>query len=236
MEKVMAENVMENIGENLEKLKIKIYDILGIDITEAATLWPEIGAIFEGISMIANASNTKKLHDALRALSKNENIEKSLNELYGYVSNEERALYVSTAFRKIILSNSKIAAAIIGLMLGEIKLENREFNNDDAILFNALETMTDFDIRNFKSIMEGDFIATDNTGRQYFDVSLFPDDKREDYLLTLTFGERNRILSSFHQTLKDGKIQFSTFYQTNKFSDILLKYINKVNQIINYGI
>ena len=104
------------------------------------------------------------------------------------------------------------------------------------ILFNALEYMTDFDIRNFKELIEGNFIATDDTGQQYFDVSLFPDDKREDYLLTLTFGERHRILSSIHQTLKDGTIQFSTFYQTNKFSDILLKYINKVNQILNYGI
>ena len=232
----MVENVLENAGGNLEKLKTKIYNILGIDLTEAATLLPEIGTAFEGISMIANASNTKKLHDALKSLSKNENVEKSINELYNYVSNEERALYVSTAFRKIILSNSKIAAAIIGFMLGEIKSANREFNNDDIILFNALENMTDFDIRNFKNIMKGDYIVKDDNETRYFKVNLFPEDKVKDYVDTLKFGEKYRLFSSISPILEDGNLKISTFYQPEEIDNTLLEYLNKVNQILNYGI
>ena len=222
--------------DKLNKLIIKINQLLGIDLPNDAECIPDLGQFVQAANILNKAINNKKLYTAWKCLAKDENVEKSINELYNYVDNEERAFYVADCFRKIAWSNSKIAASIIGLILGEIKLENREFSNEDVILFNALEYMTDFDIRNFKELIEGNFIATDDTGQQYFDVSLFPDDKREDYLLTLTFGERHRILSSIHQTLKDGTIQFSTFYQTNKFSDILLKYINKVNQILNYGI
>lgn len=232
----MAENVIEKAGENLEKIKIKIYTILGIDITEVATLLPRMGTVFEGISMIANASNTKKLHDALRALSKNENVEKSINELYNYISNEERALYVSTAFRKIILSNSKIAAAIIGFMLGEIKSENREFNNEDIILFNALESMTDFDIRSFKEIMEKQDTIKDNAEEQYFDETTFPEEKKKEYIEILMFCEKYRLFSFVSSIVVGQELKMGIFYKPRSVATTLLEYINKIKGILYYGL
>ena len=233
---VMVENMMENAKGNLEQLKTKIYDILGIDVIEVATLLPGAGTAFEGILMLANASNTKKLHDALKALSKNENVEKSINELYNYVSNEERALYVSTAFRKIILSNSKIAAAIIGLMLGEIKSENREFNNEDIILFNALESMTDFDIRNLKEIMEKQVMVKDNGGEQYFDETKFPENKKKEYIETLMFCEKYRLFSSASTIFVGEALKMGIFYQPRSVAITLLEYINKIKGILYYGL
>lgn len=229
----MVENMMENVAENLEKLKTKVYDILGIDVTEAAEIIPGIGSYVEVINMIANASNTKKLNDALRALSKNENVEKSLNELYGYVSNEERALYVSTAFRKIILANSKIAATIIGLMLGEIKSENREFNNDDVILFNALETMTDFDIRNFKELMENDYL-NDDIGIRYFDTSKFVGKEQKAFNELLGFCEKNRLFSLSTNSMENDSVFFGMEYAPKPIAFRLLTYINQVKQILEY--
>lgn len=222
-------------SEKFNGLVSKITQFLESDFLNDAECIPYFGEFVQAANVLNKTINNKKLYAAWRCFAEDENIEKSVNELYNYVNNEERAFYVADCFRKIAWSNSKIAASIIGLMLGEIKSANREFSYDDVVLFNALEYMTDFDIRNFKSIMEGNFIATDDVGRKYFDVSLFPDDKREDYLLTLTFGERHRILSSIQQALKGKTVQFSTFYTTNKFSAVLLKYINKVNQILNYG-
>ena len=229
----MVENMMENVAENLEKLKTKVYDILGIDVTEAAEIIPGIGSYVEVINVIANASNTKKLNDALRALSKNENVEKSLNELYGYVSNEERALYVSTAFRKIILANSKIAATIIGLMLGEIKSENREFNNDDVILFNALETMTDFDIRNFKELMENDYL-NDDIGIRYFDTSKFVGKEQKAFNELLGFCEKNRLFSLSTNSMENDSVFFGMEYAPKPIAFRLLTYINQVKQILEY--
>lgn len=69
--------------------------------------------IYDAIVSVSNAANVIKLSCALKCLDEDLNVEKSINELYNYVSNPDRAFYVSTSFRKIILSNSTIAASII---------------------------------------------------------------------------------------------------------------------------
>lgn len=105
---------------------------------------------------------------------------KSINELYNYVSNPDRAFYVSTSFRKIILSNSTIAASIIGVMLGGNKNQNREFNRTDIILLNALENISDYDIRILYEMMDNKY-TNDDIGREYIDEMKFPKDKKADF-------------------------------------------------------
>ena len=54
--------------------------------------------IYDVIVSVSNAANEIKLSCALKCLDEDLNVEKSINELYNYVSNPDRAFYVSTSF------------------------------------------------------------------------------------------------------------------------------------------
>ena len=161
--------------------------------------------------------------------------EKSINELYNYVSNPDRAFYVSTSFRKIILSNSTIAASIIGVMLGEIKNQNREFNRTDIILLNALENISDYDIRILYEMMDNKY-TNDDIGREYIDEMKFPKDKKADFLEMLEFGDKYQIFGVFTESIEQEKMFFGKQYYKKPVADKLMNYIEQVKQILKYNI
>lgn len=227
--------ISRNAEELLNKFVEKVDQLLAVDIVNDTECIPYIGQFVQAGNTLNGAINKKKLYVALKSLSMDANVEKSINELYNYVNNEERAFYVAECFRKIAWSNSKIAASIIGLMLGEIKSQNRDFCNDDLILLNALENMTDFDIRCYKELMEGGYI-NDDIGKKYLDTTLFPEDRKEEYMNILEFGEKYRLFSISTNSEEGDNYFWGTEYIPKKVSNMLLDYINRVKQIINYDI
>ena len=223
------------IIDGMKQLKNKINELLGINVKDVMDLNDNTAIPMQIISIIANATNERKIQDAWKCISRGENIEKSINELYNYVDDEERAFHISNAFRKIIMTNSRISAAIIAYIIGEIKTNKRDFTSEDIILFNALEGMTDFDIRCFKELMEQSnysFIL----GVKYFDKQSFPDDKRIIYNELLEFGDKNRLfIKGLITTENQGEVFIGDSYAPKKEAFDLLDYICKVNQILNYG-
>lgn len=225
----------QTLTEAGKHLISKIEQLTGIDLTNDLECVPDLGQLVQVANTLNSIVNSKKLNVAWKCLDSDVNVEKSINELYNYVTNEERAFYIAECFRKIAWSNSKIAAAIIGLIVGEIKNQSRDFCNEDIILLNALENMTDFDIRNFKSLMEGDYI-NDDIGIEYFDTTLFPDDKKEEYMEILELGEKYRLFSSSTNSVEGENFFFGKEYIPKKVSKNLLTYINRVKQILNYNL
>lgn len=191
--------------------------------------------IYDAIVSVSNAANVIKLSCALKCLDEDLNVEKSINELYNYVSNPDRAFYVSTSFRKIILSNSTIAASIIGVMLGEIKNQNREFNRTDIILLNALENISDYDIRILYEMMDNKY-TNDDIGREYIDEMKFPKDKKADFLEMLEFGDKYQIFGVFTESIEQEKMFFGKQYYKKPVADKLMNYIEQVKQILKYNI
>lgn len=232
------ESKIRKMGEQLKKIEEKLTEFLGIDLSEIVEIAPVpyLNEVSRFMNVVVSSVNRKKLYEAWKYIAKDENIEKSINQLYNYINNEERAFYVAECFKKIAWSNSKIAASIIGVMLGEIKTQKRDFCNDDLLLLNALEHMTDFDIRNFKELMEENCIEGDS-GKEYFDSTQFPKEKMGEYYSILEFGEKYRLfsVSQEYSTDDNDALFIEVEYAPKKVSKKLLEYINCVKQIIDYN-
>lgn len=217
---------IENSETNLTFVTENKHEISDI-LSEASSLCKNAYGIYK-------ISNKIKIVHALKGLAGDSDVESSIYALRNYVNSPDRSFYIATAFRKIILSNSKIAATIIGYMLGEISNKAREFTNEDIILFNALENMSDFDIRNFKDIMNENYFS-DDIGTKYFDTLKFPAEKEKEFLDLLEFGEKYRLFSIKTISVTNGRTFYGEQYVPKMIDNVLVAYINKVKQILNYG-
>lgn len=204
-------------------------------VKEVAKLNGKVEATMDAVASISNIANSWKFASALKCLAKDQNVEKSINDLYNYVTNSDRAFYVSTCFRKIILSNSMIAASIIGVMLGEIENEKREFDRTDIILLNILENISDYDIRIFYELMSNEYISND-IGREYIDGVKFPVEKKDDFFEILELGEKYRIFGIFTHHSDEECFFLGEQYYKKPAADRLMNYIKQVKQILNYNI
>lgn len=204
-------------------------------VKEVAKLNEKVESAMDIATSISNIADSWKLASALKCLAKDQNVEKSINDLYDYVTNPDRAFYVSTCFRKIILSNSMIAASIIGVMLGEIENRKREFDRTDIILLNILENISDYDIRIFYELMSNKYISND-IGREYIDEVKFPNEKKNDFFEILELGEKYRIFGIFTYHSDEENFFLGEQYYKKPAADKLMDYIEQVKQILNYNI
>ena len=81
-------------------------------------------------------------------LSRDLNVEKSINELVEYVKKPERAYFVLSYVRKVILSDSVLATSMMAFIVFKVCGENRDASHEEMIIWNALGSMTDYDMRN----------------------------------------------------------------------------------------
>ena len=218
--------------EILNKLKDKFMEIYQKDTTQDFIgIIPCLKDANELVNDVSKYSNDIKLAEAWRCIAEDNDIEKSINQLYDYVSNEERAFFVSDSFKKIILCNSRISSSIIAYIMGEIVSNNRNFEHRDAVLYSVLLQMTDYDIRNFKYLMENVI------GKFKEDDGLIDQEKitnsKESFEITIQI-----CLSAGVFRTENGVVDGENYYADNfpKVTDIaysLLKYIEKVKQLLN---
>lgn len=214
-----------------EKLKNKICKyLLGDSVKEVAELIQPINDGMELIIQISNIANNFKLRQAWRCISQDNDVETSINVLYNYVSNQDRAFYISDAFKKIILSNSKIASSVIAYIVGEISRNDRDFTQEDVILYNALCNMTDYDIKNFVYIM--DEMIGNRVGEEYIDTKNCEND--DGILMTVDLCASYRIFSQETSIHKNGVIYSGTYTKVTKQSYKLQSYIEKTKQLLKY--
>lgn len=218
---------------NVQKLKDKVESFFSNQIvTNTLRLSPKIDDAMEYVTRISNIADNFKLEQAWRCISEDKDIETSINILYNYVSNQDRAFYISDTFKRVILSNSKIASAIIAYMLGEISRSNRDFTQEDIILYNALSNMTDYDINNFVYIM--DKMIGNRVGTEYIDMGKCKGDNANIWL-TINLCVSYRIFSQESSVLNNGIMYTGTHTKITKQSYTLRSYIEKTKQLLGYA-
>ena len=114
----------------------------------------KIPNIREYTSELGMLYNDIKLNWAWYCIAKGKDVEKSINVIYNYVSNADRAMHLSNEFRKIILTQSVKASSVIAYIIGKIAREDRDYTHKEVIITNALSKMTDFDFYNFIELVQ----------------------------------------------------------------------------------
>lgn len=193
---------------------------------------PYLKDAVEWVNDVSKYSNDIKLFEAWRCISQDNDVEKSINQLYNYVSNEERAFFVSDSFKKIILCNSRVASAIIAYIMGEIITEKRNFEHTDAVLYNTLLQMTDYDIKNFKYLMEnaiGRFSEDDNIVND----SKLPENK-ESFEITIQICVSTGVFRTESGVIDGNSFYSDNFCKVTNLANVLLDYINNVNRLLSY--
>lgn len=221
--------------EKLNELKDKLWDLYQKDsVQQLMNVIPNLKDVNEWINDVSKYSNDIKLAEAWRCIAEDNDIEKSINQLYDYVSNEERAFFISDSLRKIILCNSRISSSIIAYIMGEIVENDRNFEHRDAVLYSALLQMTDYDIRNFKYLMENAI------GRFKEDDGIIDETKiinnKESFEITMQICASTGVFRTENSVVNNETFYSGNFLKVTDTAYSLLKYIDKVRQLLNYNI
>lgn len=151
--------------------------------------------------------NTFKLGHLLNGLASGFNLERRLNELYNYVnSSPEKAIIVANLFKQTVNAECPKVCVIYGLILANHLETLTEFTHEELIVCKALENATDYDLKNFKEIMENYLKPTSFVSR------------------TAEWGE-----------MEEGILDMSTYYYEANPASVLLDNINAARQTWNYG-
>ena len=180
--------------------------------------------------------NTFKLGHLLNGLASGFNLERRLNELYNYVnSSPEKAIIVANLFKQTVNAECPKVCVIYGLILANHLETLTEFTHEELIVCKALENATDYDLKNFKEIMENYLKPTSN-GRRI----VFPKDFADIAAFTTTcdWCVYNRIFVSRTAEwgeMEEGVLDMSTYYYEANPASVLLDNINAARQTWNYG-
>ena len=186
----------------------------------------------EYVSKLSKFSNDTKLAYAWYCIGKDIDIERSINEIYTYVSDQDRAFFVSNEFKKILLSNSIQVSCIRALILGKVVHEDRMSSHEDAIILQLLDRVTDFDLQNYKELIENDVQIIGN--RKVIHEAEIKGEKAESYRLTLQLLYSNGLLGMTTSIITDGTMYTGTFYTVSEITYGLMSYIEEVKQVLGY--
>lgn len=122
----------------------------------AGVISPPVGVIAESFSVFLQQYDKLKLRMLIKGLSKDLDVEKHINELYNYVSSSPiRAFSVGNVLKETVAAKSPKICMLYGLILSKhVGSQGKDFTIDDIIVCNALENASDFDLDNFKELME----------------------------------------------------------------------------------
>lgn len=179
--------------------------------------------------------NTFKLSLLLKGLSSELNTETRLNELYTYVnSSPEKAIIVANLFKQTFNVECPKVCIIYGLILANHMENNTEFTYDEMIVCKALENATDYDLINFKEIMEKYLKSVSSGNKIVFPEGFIDMDK---FITTCDWCVYNRIFISRvgeWEDIEEGSYDMGTYYYEGKPASVLLKYINEAQQVWGY--
>lgn len=212
MNEMLTSNTTESVLSIASSVVDKIDPITGIAINFAGELLKHY--------------NVYKLNKLIEGLSLNLNIEKRLNELYNYVSaSDEKAYIVANLFKKTINCENPKTCIIYGIILAKHLDNHSSFDHDELIVCKALENATDYDLSNFKIIMEN---YVEKNGR----INI--PNNNEVYNSTCDWCLFNRIFLSDAFDSNGDALILSKYYSITNSAKILLEYINGLRQTYNY--
>lgn len=221
--------VQERLLEVLKSGKTKAVVNVG---TAAISVRHPIGAIFLTAAYeIVSLADEVRIDALVKGLSTELNQEEQINSLYSYVEkSEENAFYVANTLRKALLVDSPLACMIMGKMLAYHAKIGSSYDQDDNIVFHALETATDEDIRLFTKIMQ-EYKTTD--GR--FRIPL--DNLNTNLLATMGWCETNRLYFGPSGGISWGEFGddgFDTSHSPTSAAERLFQYVCSVKQVLEY--
>ena len=224
---------MEPVQKKL--LKILKYDevdaALTVGTAAVSVAKPLAGFFLTAAHEIAGLADEMRIDAVVRGLSTELNQEKQINQLYGYVGkSEENAFYVVNTLRKALLADSLIACTVMGRILAKHVNDGSSYDQNDNIVFHALENATDDDIRIFVKIMK-----EYRTEKGPFRI---PDDKKDVNMQSaiewcvysrLFYGPSGGI--SWVMSEDEG---YDTTHSPTSAGNRLMEYVESVKQILEY--
>lgn len=197
---------------------------------------PVAGLIANEGNNLLNDYNTFKISLLLEGFSTGLDIEKRLNELYTYVkSSSEKAIIVANLFKQTVNAECPRVCVIYGLILASHMNDNTEFSYDEIIVCKALENATDYDLNNFKEIMENYLRPISNGNRIEFPTGFV---NLNEFETTCNWCVYNRIfishMAGFGET-EEGGFDMSHYYYEAKPASVLLQYIKEAQRIWEYS-
>lgn len=195
---------------------------------------PLAGVAAGGVNSIVEQWNSFKFDFLLKGLSAGRDTQKRLNQLYTFVKDTpEKAMLVANLFKKTIVAECPKACIIYGLILSENLEKNTVFTHDEMIVCKALENATDYDLENFKNIMENYTQSGTSESRIVIPKGL---PMLESYITTCDWAVYNRIFMSRFADVENETLVLSTNYYTCSPAFVLLRYIKDIGIVWNYGI
>ena len=149
-------------------------------------------------------------------------------------SSPEKAIIVANLFKQTVNAECPKVCVIYGLILANHLETLTEFTHEELIVCKALENATDYDLKNFKEIMENYLRQTSN-GRRIVFPNGFADVAA--YTTTCDWCVYNRIFVSRMAEwgeMEEGVLDISTYYYEANPASVLLYYINSARQTWNY--
>ena len=138
--------------------------------------------------------------------------------------------YGANTLRKALLTNSPVACSVMGKMLACHANQRSIYDQDDNIIFHALESATDDDIRTFMIIMQ-----EYKTSKGSFRIPL--DELDASKLATIGWCEANRLFygPGGGITFGDsGDNQVDTSHSPTSAAERLFEYVDSVKQLLGY--
>lgn len=234
---------MKTIDEIKEKIESYAKSPVGKSMDNIVSTIPTFGDAKDCIKSIASLSYDIKLQNAWKCITNGYNIEASINEIYNYISDSERAFYISNEFRKIILSESCVASSIIAYIMGYVVREKRKCTHEEIIITTTLMQMCDFDIENYIELF--DHCTIKLAGREVIELSKTNKDRASCFItlqLCASKGVFKIETDLIGEDLDDPEdiadaetLYAGIHYIKTDYSNTLRKYIDKVSQLIGRG-
>ena len=164
------------------------------------------------------------------------NVETRMNELYKYVNtSQSNAIHVADLLCKTVYSGSPMICVIYGLVLARHINPPTELTYEEMIMCKALENATDYDLRNFKEIVENYMVRKTNGIRVEFPNGF---SKIDAYKTTCDWCVYNRIFVSKmadREDMPDKALDLTLYYYEERPAVVLLDYINSAKQVWDYS-
>lgn len=221
----------KEICKKIKKVFLPQKDLLTMITSIGVSIKHPIGGgLIQLWKPLLEMSNQIYLNYIYKGLFRGVNEEKKINQLYNYICNEERALFVVNSFRKTMLGNSRIASVIMGLMLSEISEKDRDIALEDSIIANALDGAADFDFLNYYEICR-EYVIEDGWIRL---DSIEKTEKYHELYVTEEYFVQRRVFLQEHDIIPGSEKLGDAYARTTVQSEKLMNYVEKAKQILRY--
>lgn len=189
-------------------------------------------SIVRAFSSISNLIMKKRLAYFLKGLSlEDEPSFEQLCRLYDYIDDEKKAEIIADAINKVMSSNSKLSAFLLGLLINRLINSELIITHTQLIYINAMGEFFDSDIKNFMMLSE--YIK--KNGNQSYDEFVLNGDYYDDFNKWISTQE-NIDKESIELSIEKGissqiftkRVESHLFTDTANYRDMQVDQLEKV--------